>query len=90
MFIPIPLLIVALAVGLFIFGLMRTRRRLPPAPDAMPRPRGSGPDGQFTAAEVETQARLLVQQDRKIEAVALVREETGMALKDAKDFVERL
>lgn len=90
MFIPIPVLIVALAIGLLIFGLMRARRGLPPARDAMPPPRGSGPDGQLTVAQVEAQARLLVRQDRKLEAVALVREETGMALRDAKDFVERL
>lgn len=40
--------------------------------------------------EVETRARVLVERDQKIHAIKLVRDATGMGLKEAKDWVEAL
>ena len=37
----------------------------------------------------ETEARALARNGRKIEAIKLVREHTGLDLKSAKDYVER-
>ena len=42
------------------------------------------------SAEIEAQARALLADGNKIEAIKLVREATGLGLKEAKDFVERL
>lgn len=42
------------------------------------------------AATVETQARELMAQDQKIHAIKIVRDSTGMGLKEAKDWVEAL
>lgn len=96
MFIPIPVLIAALVIGLVIYGLLRLRG------DAAARDpletmgadwtrRGTAGGGAYpTPAELEAQVRLLLEHDRKIEAIELVRQSTGMGLKDARDFVERL
>jgi ribosomal protein L7/L12 len=40
--------------------------------------------------ELESAARVLVSQGKKIQAVKLVRDHTGLGLKEAKDWVERL
>ncbi len=40
--------------------------------------------------QVEQEARRLVDQGRKLEAIRLVRGGTGMGLKEAKELVERL
>jgi hypothetical protein len=40
--------------------------------------------------EVETKARALLERDQKIHAIKIVREATGMGLKEAKDWVEAL
>lgn len=42
------------------------------------------------AAAANAEVRALVQQRRKIEAIKLVRERTGIGLKEAKDCVEAL
>jgi len=42
------------------------------------------------SATVQDAARALVAQGKKIEAIKLVREQTGMGLKEAKDYVDRL
>jgi ribosomal protein L7/L12 len=41
-------------------------------------------------ANMDAAARLLLAQDKKIEAIKLVREQTGVGLKEAKDYVEAL
>lgn len=39
---------------------------------------------------IDAEVRMLVQQGRKIQAVKLVRERTGLRLKEAKDIVDRM
>ncbi|WP_244931451.1 ribosomal protein L7/L12 [Nocardioides sp. W7] len=41
-------------------------------------------------AHVSAEARLLKQQGRAIEAIKVVREQTGLGLREAKDLVDRL
>lgn len=88
MFIPIPVLIVALVVGLLVFGLARSRGRRDPlegmANGEPPRPLPTTP------AEIEAEARTLIERGDTIGAIKLVREATGMSLKDSKEFIERL
>ena len=43
----------------------------------------------FATDSWETEARTLARNGRKIEAIKLVREHTGLDLKSAKDYVER-
>lgn len=42
------------------------------------------------SGDVDAEVRVLLAYDRKIEAIKLVRERTGLGLKEAKDYVERL
>jgi len=51
---------------------------------------GSAPAPRDVPADVEARARELVARDQKIHAIKLVREATGMGLKEAKDWVEAL
>ncbi|HEU4562664.1 MAG TPA: ribosomal protein L7/L12 [Longimicrobium sp.] len=55
----------------------RSAPRTPPAPRHVP-------------ANTETQARELMAQDQKIHAIKIVRETTGMGLREAKEWVEAL
>jgi ribosomal protein L7/L12 len=43
-----------------------------------------------SAPQLEQEARMLLAQGQKIEAIKRVRELTGWGLKEAKDYVERL
>jgi ribosomal protein L7/L12 len=92
MFIPIPVVIIILVVGGLI--ILRGRSRSANAHDPLEnagaalRQRGAAPP--TTSAEIEAQARALLADGNKIEAIKLVREATGLGLKEAKDFVEGL
>ena len=88
MFVPLWLILVAAAVFLLLAGLafrgrgggeMLERQRLAtPAPSADQLP---------VLADPEVRAALV--QGNKIAAIKLVRERTGLGLKEAKDLVER-
>ena len=82
MFIPIPILVGAVAVILLLLVLLlrgaSTGRRdliAPPASFAMPR-------------DLDPRVRALVDSGDKIEAIKLVRESTGLGLKESKELVE--
>ena len=96
MFVPIPVLIV-LAAGFaaLIFLALRRSRRDPlmgGQPKILARSRQEPAGVPFVplSPQDETQIRALVAANRKIEAIKLAREVTGLGLKDAKDFVEAL
>ena len=59
----------------------------PEAPALRERVRFESP---ASAEEIEATLRALVADGQKIEAIKLVREQTGMGLKEAKDYVETL
>jgi len=63
-------------------GSRRASRAAEEAP-----PGRSGGAGSLSEADL-TEVEALLARRRKIEAIKLVRERTGMGLKDAKDFVE--
>jgi ribosomal protein L7/L12 len=90
MFIPVPVLLIFLAGGLLAFVVRRIRSdgRADPLEDAAADV--SQRAAHLPSAELEQQAKALLAQGNKIEAIKLVREATGMGLKEAKDFVERL
>ena len=96
-FVPMPVLIV-LAAGFaaLVFLALRRSRRDPlmgGQPKILARPRHA-PAAPVAIAplspEDETQIRALVAANRKIEAIKLAREVTGLGLKDAKDVVEAM
>ena len=98
MYIPLPLLIgIGIAVVALILFLRRTsgeaqRRNELMGIDADHFSRGV-PSATSLAAltpEIETEIRRLLAGRKKIEAIKLARETTGMGLKEAKDYVERL
>jgi len=55
--------------------------------------RGTSPSGDAPVAlpeGVEANVRQLIREQRKIEAIKIVRHATGMGLAEAKDYVERM
>jgi hypothetical protein len=89
MFVPVPVLVAVLAAGLLIFGLTRLRSGgRDPLEDA--RADLARRTTTLPSPELQAQARALLADGNKIEAIKLVREATGMGLKEAKDLVERL
>ena len=86
MYVPLPFLI--LGVVLLIVLAMAARRR--GSGEMVERQRRSAPiarrDAQEALADPEVAAALA--SGRKIEAIRLVRERTGLGLKEAKDLVE--
>ena len=54
--------------------------------DASPPPNATGGGGNPVSAEVSQ----LVMQGKKIQAIKVLREQTGLGLKEAKDIVDRL
>jgi ribosomal protein L7/L12 len=60
------------------------RGEAPPQPESVPL---AGP---LAPEEMDYAARMLVGQGNKIDAIKLVREQTGMGLKEAKDYVDGL
>src|SRR5688500_8443119 len=82
MYIPIPIVIGAVALILVLLLMRRGRagrRDLLEPPAAMQIP-----------AVLADEARILLAQGDKIAAIELVREQSGLGLKESKDFVERL
>lgn len=81
MYIPIPIVIAAVALILLLLLVRRRggRRDLlaPPVPIRL-------------SDEVEDEARALVARGDKIAAIRLVRKQSGLGLKEAKDLVERM
>lgn len=74
------LLIIAVAVVLRQRGSgVTTVASAPPAARSAPLP-----------ADTDQAIRVLIQQQKKIEAIKLVRERTGLGLKEAKDYVEEV
>ena len=97
MFVPIPLLIVlAAGVAVVIFLVLRRNRHdllMGGQPKMLARSRRDPVDRVAIASlspQDETRIRALVAASRKIEAIKLTREVTGLGLKDAKDFVDAL
>lgn len=82
---PVPLRIawfaliaVAVVMGIIV-GVVRRRRRA-----------GSRPPAAEPSPEVVERLRVLLAGGKKIQAIKALREDTGMGLADAKDYVERL
>lgn len=96
MFIPIPVLIGAGLVFLLLLALILrpARRRDPLMGGQPPIMRTSKPAAVAAAAtlppETEAQVRALLAAGRKIEAIKLARDATGLGLKQTKDLVESM
>ena len=71
-----------LIVGVFVFFTRRRARRVGFGGDAAEPP--------VDAMDAEAEARHHLAKGRKIEAIKAVRDKTGMGLKEAKEYVERL
>ena len=69
-----------LIFGVFVVALLRARKDSP----ALRRPPPPMPE------ELKQQVRSLIAQHRQIEAIKLVREQTNLGLKEAKDIVDSL
>ena len=78
-------LILGLALGLLLARYLR-RQRAGRDLSAPPRPMVRVGDERIDNDEI----RALIRADRKIEAIKLVRERTGLGLAEAKDAVEAL
>jgi large subunit ribosomal protein L7/L12 len=95
MFIPIPVLIVAGLVVLLLLALiLRPARRRDPLMGGQPpiaRTRKPPPPAAATLPpETEAQVRVLLAAGRKIEAIKLARDATGLGLKQTKELVESM
>jgi large subunit ribosomal protein L7/L12 len=97
MYVPLPVLAAAAILFLVLVFLAARRRR--PAHDLIDPPRFShlGPVAARPVAptvdlpaHMLDEVRLLISQNRKIEAIKRVREATHLGLSEAKDLVERL
>lgn len=93
MFIPMPVLI-ALAAGVILLLVLRGRASRRERQDSLMNISADpllryGKAAAPLPAQVEVQARALMDRGKKIEAIKLVRTATGMGLKEAKNCVER-
>ncbi len=92
MFISMPVLI-AIGAGLLVaFFLLRGGARGKER-DSLMDVSAAAPRSSARAAppqDIEAQVRILLAKGEKIEAIKLVREATGLGLKEAKDYVEGL
>ena len=82
MYIPLPILVISVAlilVLLLVRSGRRSSRHLLEAPPLMDLP-----------GDVESDARTLVLEGSKLAAIKLVRERSGLGLKEAKELVERM
>ncbi|MBO9575853.1 MAG: ribosomal protein L7/L12 [Sphingobium sp.] len=87
----ISVLILLIAVGVAAFLIGRASGRSDDLIDIFSRPAGASRAGlPESDAELEAQVRALLADGNKIDAIKLVRETTGLGLKEAKDFVEAL
>jgi hypothetical protein len=95
-YVPLPVLI---AVGLVVLGMAmmllrrgNARRDLMTPPAALPgtRPRWTPPPASPGTLSGETEAEVwdLLRADQVISAIKLVRETTGLGLKEARDLVD--
>jgi len=98
LYVPLPILI-ALAIIVPLLALAAFRRRAardplmgaPPAsPPRAPSSGTSPPAPAVQHGDLAARVPPLVAAGRKIEAIKLVRDETGMGLKEAKDFADGL
>lgn len=90
MMVPIPMLIGAGALVVLLVWLLLRRRgsgRDLIAPPPMLRPRVAVPT-QSLAPELEDEVRALIAENRHIDAIKRVREETGLGLMEAKEVVD--
>lgn len=96
MYLPLPIL-AAIGIAFLALFLLALRRRsgdrdlIAPQRSAPPPawPAGAAPIGD-APPEIEAELRALLAAGRKIEAIKLVRESTGLGLAEAKDLVERM
>jgi len=98
MYVPLPALIAA-GLALLVLLVLALRRRgrstdltAPPryaAPAPRPWPAGAAPIGDLPP-DLALEVRALLDQDRKIEAIKLVRQATNLGLAEAKEMVERM
>ena len=90
---PVELLVVGLILvaifGAFATGLVLLVRRASRPPASFP-PAYSDRKIQLDSFELESQVRALLEQRKKIHAVKLVREQTGLGLAAAKGYVDDL
>jgi len=95
MFVPLPLLVLAgIVFAILLVMAFRPRRA---RDDLIAAPRSPArrvvvtpaPDGSLPP-DIEGQVTALIGQEQLIAAIKLVREATGMGLKDAKDLVENM
>jgi len=98
MYIPMPWLI-GIGIAIMLIFIMLWRRGSANARrnalmgidnDHFSRGRPSAPALAALTPEIEDKVRRLLGARKKIEAIRVVREATGMGLKDAKEYVERL
>jgi len=80
------ILILGLVLGLLLARYLRRQRAGRDLTAPPPRPMARVGDERIDDEEI----RMLLRQDRKIEAIKLVRDRTGFSLADAKDAVEAL
>lgn len=97
MFVPMPLLIIALVLfaimGVLVLRGKRGSRDLIAPPSSPMRPPRSqpGPSNAFVPQGGLTERAAQMKADgRLIEAIKMVREETGLGLREAKDLVDSL
>jgi large subunit ribosomal protein L7/L12 len=99
MHVPVPVLI-AIGLAVLVLLMLALRRRggdrdliAPPPVRTEPSPRtwpgGAAPIGSLPPA-LEAEVRALLAQNRKIDAIKLVRQVTHLGLGEAKELVERL
>jgi ribosomal protein L7/L12 len=55
-----------------------------------PQPVPPAPTGEFHDGSVSDEVRILAASGKKINAIKLLREQSGLGLKEAKDIVDRL
>jgi ribosomal protein L7/L12 len=83
--------VVAVVVLLIVLRLMLSRRDRGTELFTVTEARGRRSfDGPLEAGSLEERVRALLRQRQKIQAIKLVRERTGIGLKEAKDAVEEL
>jgi ribosomal protein L7/L12 len=71
-------------------AIVAGRSSAPDGRDALMRPPTPATLSPSLASDVMQQVQSLMAANRKIDAIKLVRESTGLGLKEAKDFVETL
>lgn len=95
MFVPLPLLIAGALLILVLIAMLLRRRAQDPLLGGgrrpLPPPAARGDPVVVTLPpDTDREVRALIAHNRKIEAIKLVREATGLGLRDSKEFVERM